>query len=68
MSNQINDQLLESLQVWCEQYGQRLSDAMEDDRGYFLEVNDDVEDRQIYLPKNYQEMDLGRFIKGYVTN
>lgn len=64
----MTDQIIEELQAWCEQYRMRLSDAMEDEGGYFLEVNNDVKDIQVYLPKKYQKLDLGRFIKGYVTN
>lgn len=63
MSHIVNDQMIESVQMWCEQYGKRLSDVLYDGEEYFLELNDDVKDYKMPLPKNYQEMDLFRFIK-----
>ncbi len=68
MSNATNDIIIEEIQAWCEQYRMRLSDVVEDEGGYFLEVNNDEKDIQVYLPKKYQKMVLGVFIKGYVMN
>jgi hypothetical protein len=56
------DQIVEKAQMWCEQYGKRLSNVMTDENGYFLELNDDVKDFQKYLPQEFQELNLSKLV------